>query len=330
MTIRTRENTKNLPLLPLKNSALFPHLLMPLSVGRPASLAAVEAAQATEGREIVVAAQRDASIEAPGLGDLLRSRNQGGRQAHDAVFRGRHGVDRPGCRARQYPWAGAGGALPESRRAGAAAARRCWAGGRGAAPRSHGAGGQGHSTGAAPSSPGAQPAVGQRRGSAAAGLSAGLHVRPGCRQGAGVAGGRDARRCAAPDAFLPGARASGARAARQDRFDGADRNGQGAARVLPAPAVAGHPAGAGREEPRAGRGRSAQGAPGQDGPPRGCPQGSRARAVSPGAAAQQRSRLPRPAHLPGSGAGAALESGHGRSARHRARRVRFWTRITST
>ena len=64
------ENTKNLPLLPLKNSALFPHLLMPLSVGRPASLAAVEAAQATEGREIVIAAQRDASIEAPGLGDL--------------------------------------------------------------------------------------------------------------------------------------------------------------------------------------------------------------------------------------------------------------------
>ena len=27
------ENTKTLPLLPLKNSALFPHLLMPLAVG---------------------------------------------------------------------------------------------------------------------------------------------------------------------------------------------------------------------------------------------------------------------------------------------------------
>ena len=42
------EHTKLLPLLPLKNSVLFPHLLMPLSVGRPTSLAAVDAALATE------------------------------------------------------------------------------------------------------------------------------------------------------------------------------------------------------------------------------------------------------------------------------------------
>ena len=51
---------------------LFPHLLMPLSVGRPASLAAVEAALATEEQEIVIAAQRDASLESPGLDDLYR------------------------------------------------------------------------------------------------------------------------------------------------------------------------------------------------------------------------------------------------------------------
>ena len=64
------EIIKLLPVLPLKNSVLFPHLLMPLSVGRPASLAAVEAALATEEREIVIVAQRDASVEAPALGDL--------------------------------------------------------------------------------------------------------------------------------------------------------------------------------------------------------------------------------------------------------------------
>lgn len=64
------ENVKVLPLLPLKNSVLFPHLLMPLSVGRPASLAAVEAAISTEEREIVIAAQRDASVETPGVEDL--------------------------------------------------------------------------------------------------------------------------------------------------------------------------------------------------------------------------------------------------------------------
>ncbi|HSW51426.1 MAG TPA: endopeptidase La [Bryobacteraceae bacterium] len=66
------ENHKVLPLLPLKNSVLFPNLLMPLSVGRPASLAAVEAALATEGREIVIAAQRDGTVEAPGLPDLYQ------------------------------------------------------------------------------------------------------------------------------------------------------------------------------------------------------------------------------------------------------------------
>jgi ATP-dependent Lon protease len=61
-----------LPLLPLKNTVLFPQLFMPLSVGRPASLAAVEAALATEEKTFVVAAQRDANNEQPGLDDLYR------------------------------------------------------------------------------------------------------------------------------------------------------------------------------------------------------------------------------------------------------------------
>ena len=39
-------NIQTLPLLPLKNTVLFPYLLMPLSVGRASSLAAVEAALA--------------------------------------------------------------------------------------------------------------------------------------------------------------------------------------------------------------------------------------------------------------------------------------------
>jgi ATP-dependent Lon protease len=62
--------SKTLPMLPLKNSVLFPHLLMPLSVGRPTSLAAVEAALASEEKEIVVVAQRNPSVESPGLAEL--------------------------------------------------------------------------------------------------------------------------------------------------------------------------------------------------------------------------------------------------------------------
>jgi len=61
---------QTLPVLPIKNTALFPHLLMPFSVGRPASMAAVEAALATEDKEILIIAQRDASVDTPVQGDL--------------------------------------------------------------------------------------------------------------------------------------------------------------------------------------------------------------------------------------------------------------------
>src|SRR5579884_991136 len=59
-----------LPVLPLKNTVLFPYLLMPLSVGRSSSLAAVEAALTTEEKEIVLFAQKDSSVESPGQNDL--------------------------------------------------------------------------------------------------------------------------------------------------------------------------------------------------------------------------------------------------------------------
>jgi len=64
-------NLRTLPLLPLKNSVLFPGLMMPLSVGREASLGAVEKALSSEDKEVVVVAQRDPSFDAPGSGDLF-------------------------------------------------------------------------------------------------------------------------------------------------------------------------------------------------------------------------------------------------------------------
>jgi len=59
-----------LPALPLKNTILFPGLLLPLSVGRDNSLRAVQAALNTEGKEIILIAQRDAQIESPQQDDL--------------------------------------------------------------------------------------------------------------------------------------------------------------------------------------------------------------------------------------------------------------------
>ena len=65
------ENIQTLPLLPLKNSVLFPGLMMPLSVGREASIAAVEKALSGEDKEIVVVAQRDPSNDSPKHEDLF-------------------------------------------------------------------------------------------------------------------------------------------------------------------------------------------------------------------------------------------------------------------
>ncbi len=59
-----------LPALPLKNTILFPGLLLPLSVGRESSLRAVEAALNTEEKEIILIAQRDAQVESPQQDDL--------------------------------------------------------------------------------------------------------------------------------------------------------------------------------------------------------------------------------------------------------------------
>ena len=64
------ENPQTLPVLPIKHAVLFPSMLMPLNVGRPSSIAAIEAALASEGKEIVVVAQRDATVDNPTLTDL--------------------------------------------------------------------------------------------------------------------------------------------------------------------------------------------------------------------------------------------------------------------
>jgi ATP-dependent Lon protease len=68
--VSTPENVQILPILPIKNTVLFPTMLMPLSVGRATSIAATEAALASEEKELVVATQRDAAVDNPSLDDL--------------------------------------------------------------------------------------------------------------------------------------------------------------------------------------------------------------------------------------------------------------------
>ena len=63
-------DTPPLPILPLKNSVLFPFALMPAAIGRPQSVAAVEAALSGEEKLVAVFTQRDANVEDPQLTDL--------------------------------------------------------------------------------------------------------------------------------------------------------------------------------------------------------------------------------------------------------------------
>jgi ATP-dependent Lon protease len=59
-----------LPVLPIKRTVLFPGILMPVTVGRDRSVAAVNAVLKTEDKTILVVAQRDPGKENPGLDDL--------------------------------------------------------------------------------------------------------------------------------------------------------------------------------------------------------------------------------------------------------------------
>jgi ATP-dependent Lon protease len=58
-----------LPVLPLKDTVVFPYIILPLSVGRDKSVLAVDRALA-ESRVIMLVAQRDAAFENPGEADL--------------------------------------------------------------------------------------------------------------------------------------------------------------------------------------------------------------------------------------------------------------------
>ncbi|MCA9166861.1 MAG: LON peptidase substrate-binding domain-containing protein, partial [Planctomycetales bacterium] len=63
--------TKPLPVLPLKTSVLFPHQMLPLVVGRPNSIAAVEAALATEDKTVAIFSQLQDETEDPRGEDLF-------------------------------------------------------------------------------------------------------------------------------------------------------------------------------------------------------------------------------------------------------------------
>jgi ATP-dependent Lon protease len=84
------EHLQSLPVLPLKNTVVFPSMFIPLSAGRPGSVAAVEAALATEEKAVVLVAQRNADVDQPGEGDLY---SIGTRAVIKKMVRGPNGLE---------------------------------------------------------------------------------------------------------------------------------------------------------------------------------------------------------------------------------------------
>ncbi len=62
---------RTLPVLPLRDVVVYPHMVIPLFVGREKSIEALEAAMASD-KEIVLVAQKSASDDDPGTDDIYR------------------------------------------------------------------------------------------------------------------------------------------------------------------------------------------------------------------------------------------------------------------
>ena len=62
---------ERLPLVPLRDMVVFPHMMAPFIVGREGSVHALERALADAGRMIFLVAQRDPKVDDPLRGDLF-------------------------------------------------------------------------------------------------------------------------------------------------------------------------------------------------------------------------------------------------------------------
>ncbi len=60
----------DLPLLPLRDVVVFPHMVIPLFVGRPKSIKALETAMAAD-RRIMLVAQKTAAKDEPAVNDMF-------------------------------------------------------------------------------------------------------------------------------------------------------------------------------------------------------------------------------------------------------------------
>ncbi|MBL8225859.1 MAG: endopeptidase La [Chromatiales bacterium] len=67
----TSSHRTRVPILPLRDVVVYPHMVIPLFVGRARSIQALEAAMQA-GKQILLVAQKQADVDEPGLDDIYR------------------------------------------------------------------------------------------------------------------------------------------------------------------------------------------------------------------------------------------------------------------
>ena len=114
---------ETLPLVPLRDMVVFPHMMAPFVVGRESSIHALEAALATPSKRLFLAAQKNPQLDEPSpRGHLLGRRRRHGRPVPEAAQRPHQGDGR-GRPARADPRVRGAARLP--RRGRRAPARAC-------------------------------------------------------------------------------------------------------------------------------------------------------------------------------------------------------------
>lgn len=66
-----KSDTLNMPVLPLRDVVVYPHMVIPLFVGRPKSIKALDSTM-NDGKQIFLVAQKDPSVDEPSIDDFYQ------------------------------------------------------------------------------------------------------------------------------------------------------------------------------------------------------------------------------------------------------------------
>src|SRR5512141_210343 len=70
-TVREKVDTRRLPMMPIRDVVIFPHMMTPFVVGRESSVRALEEALAGD-KKIFLATQHDASVDEPKPNEIFQ------------------------------------------------------------------------------------------------------------------------------------------------------------------------------------------------------------------------------------------------------------------